>query len=64
MGKLAKYSTMAIQMGLSILIGVYAGKWLDEQAGLTTPWFTLLCILVAVGGSIFHVYRQTMADNQ
>lgn len=63
MGKLAKYSTMVIQMGLSVLIGVYAGQWLDEKMKNATPWLTIVCIFIALGGSFYQVYRQLQADN-
>lgn len=44
-----KYSGMAIQMGVIILLGVWAGMKLDERFRNQTPWFT-------VGMSIFSIF--------
>ena len=36
-------SSVGLEMGLSVLIGVLAGLWLDDRFG-TTPWLMLLFI--------------------
>src|SRR4051812_45513604 len=36
-------SSVGLEMGLSVLIGVLAGVWLDGKLG-TTPWLMLLLI--------------------
>jgi len=54
-----KYSSMAIQMGITIAAAVYGGIALDEWLQLKTPWFTLLLSLAGVGAAIYIVIRTT-----
>ncbi len=57
-----KYSGMAIQMGIIILAGVYAGKKMDEKLGSAKPiWtviFALLSIFVALYTSLKDIWRK------
>ncbi len=46
-GNYAKYSGMAIQMGLIITAGVFGGRYLDDTLG-TAPYLTVLLALVAI----------------
>jgi F0F1-type ATP synthase assembly protein I len=50
---------MAIQMGITIYLAVYAGIALDEKMSLTTPWFTLLLSIIGVGAAIYIVIQTT-----
>ena len=47
-----KYSGMAIQMGVIILVGVYAGKWLDEHFQ-TTPYLTVALALFSIFAALY-----------
>ena len=44
----AKYSGMAIQMGIIILAGTYLGKKLDEYFQTERPLLTVLCALISI----------------
>ncbi len=48
-----KYSGMAIQMGVIILIGTYAGMWLDEKMQTETPWFTVGLALFSIFAALY-----------
>lgn len=48
-----KYSGMAIQMGVVILIGVYAGKRLDAYFQTKTPWWTVSLSLVSIAAALY-----------
>jgi F0F1-type ATP synthase assembly protein I len=48
-----KYSGMAIQMGVIILIGTYAGMWLDEKMETATPWFTVGLALFSIFAALY-----------
>lgn len=48
-----KYSGMAIQMGVIILIGTYAGRWLDEKMQTETPWFTVGLALFSIFAALY-----------
>lgn len=47
-----KYSGMAIQMGVIILVGVYAGKWLDEYFQ-TAPYLTVVLALFSIFAALY-----------
>ena len=57
-----KYSGLAIQMGVIILVGVYAGKALDERldtAPYLTVGFALLSIFAALYLSLKDLFTST-----
>ncbi|MEM9050506.1 MAG: AtpZ/AtpI family protein [Bacteroidota bacterium] len=54
-----KYSGMAIQMGITIFLCVYAGIALDKKLNSETPWFTLLLSLFGVGAAVYIIIRTT-----
>lgn len=64
-----KYSTLGLEMGLSVAVGFGVGSWLDEKLG-TTPWmllFWLFCGLVAAFRPIFRMVidvRKRNRDNE
>ncbi len=41
--ELAYYSSLGLQVALSIFIGLAAGVYLDRKFD-TTPWLTLICL--------------------
>ena len=48
-----KYSGMAIQMGVIILVGTYAGTWLDRRFQTDTPWFTVGLALLSIFAALY-----------
>lgn len=52
-----RYAGMATQMAVVILLGVWLGRWLDEDREF--PVFTLICSLVAVAVAIYIVIKDT-----
>jgi F0F1-type ATP synthase assembly protein I len=54
------YTSMGIQMLVTILVFVLAGYYLDKVAGLSFPIFTLLLSLLGVVGSMFIILRKLM----
>ncbi len=52
-----KYSGMAIQMGVIILIGVWAGQKLDERFQTLTPWFTVALALFSIFAALYVVLK-------
>jgi F0F1-type ATP synthase assembly protein I len=49
----AKYSTLAIQMVVIILLAVWGGVKLDKWLNLTVPVFTILLSLLGVFAAIY-----------
>ena len=50
---LAYYSSLGLQVALSIFIGLAVGQYLDRWVFDTTPWFTL----IGIGLGIAAGYR-------
>jgi ATP synthase protein I len=48
-----QYGGLGIQMLAVIMVGVYAGRWLDGQQNNTTPVWTLVLALVGIGASLY-----------
>lgn len=57
-----KYSGMAVQMGVAIGLGVWAGMKLDAHFGLTSKAFTITFSLLAVGVSMFLLIKSVMRN--
>lgn len=58
--KFAKFSSMAIEMGVMIFLGAFGGNWLDKHFETEKPWFTIGLSLFAVIGSIYLVIKKVM----
>lgn len=53
----AKFSSLAIQMAVLIVLAAYGGKWLDEKQKNETPVWTIVLILIAIFVSLYQVIR-------
>jgi F0F1-type ATP synthase assembly protein I len=56
----AKYSSMAIQFGLTITIGAFIGRRLDAYFGIEKPFLTALFSLLATVGGIYLLIRDLL----
>ena len=48
-----KYSGMAFQMGIIILVGTYAGKRLDSHFQSERPYLTVLMALLSIFAALY-----------
>jgi uncharacterized membrane protein YfcA len=55
-----KFSGIAMQMGVIISIGAYAGVKLDEYLEKEFPLFTLLFSLFAVFSALYYVIKEVI----
>ena len=55
---LGALSTVGITLVVSTVIGYYAGHWLDSRFG-TTPWLTLVFLLLGIAAGFKNLYDQT-----
>lgn len=62
--KFARLSGIGLQMGATIFLGAYLGKYLDEKFPSNKKWFTILFTLLAVGISLYNVLQQVNRMNQ
>jgi len=56
LGRIITYSSIGIQIGFTIAIGVIAGVYLDRWLD-TGPWLTLLGLLVGVVSGFTRLYQ-------
>jgi ATP synthase protein I len=52
------YSTVGLEFGLSVLVGLWAGQWLDRRFSLY-PWLTLLGIGFGTAAGVRSLIRAT-----
>lgn len=53
----AQFIGVGLQFAGSILLFLFAGRWLDERLG-TEPWLLLLGTLVGAAAGFYSLYRQ------
>lgn len=51
------YATAGLQFGLTILVFVGAGWWLDRKLG-TSPWLLLALTMVGFFGALYSLVRR------
>jgi ATP synthase protein I len=55
----ADMAGLGIQFAASILLFLYAGKWLDGRLG-TAPLFLIVGVFLGAGASFYSMYRKLM----
>lgn len=60
----AKYSGMAFQMGIIILVGTFLGKKLDEHFQLERPYLTVLLALLSISAALYLVLKDLSFTQQ
>ena len=60
----AKYSSIAIQMIVIILIGVFGGMKLDQLFKLKFPIFTVVLSLLSVVLAMYYVVKDLIKPNK
>ena len=56
LGKVITYSSIGIQVGLTVGIGIVGGVYLDQWLG-TGPWLTILGLLVGVISGFTRLFQ-------
>lgn len=59
-----KYSGMAFQMGIIILIGALLGRKLDAHFHSPKPWFTVALSLLAIFAALYTTLKDLLAPNK
>jgi uncharacterized membrane protein YfcA len=55
---------IAAQMGITIFLGAYLGKWLDTRYPSGKKWFTIACTLLSVAIALYMVLKQVNKLNE
>ncbi len=58
-----KYSGMAFQMGIIILVGTFAGQKLDEYFQAERPYFTVLMALLSIFAALYVTLKDLFTGN-
>ena len=58
-----KYSGMAFQMGIIILVGTYTGKLLDEHFQTERPYLTVLLALFSIFAALYISLKDLFTGN-
>ena len=63
LGKVITYSSIGVQIGLTVAIGIIAGVYLDRWLK-TGPWLTILGLLVGVISGFTRLFQIGKELNQ
>jgi F0F1-type ATP synthase assembly protein I len=58
------YSSLGMQVAITVFLFAVVGRWLDNQYNLEKRWFTLVFVLAGVALSIYTVIRQLNQFNK
>jgi ATP synthase protein I len=61
--QLLRYSTIGLEMGISVAIGIVLGYFLDRYLG-TTPWLTLIFMLLGVAAAFRSLFALMKTINK
>jgi ATP synthase protein I len=56
MQRMLRYSSVGIELGAAVLIGLWVGQWLDGKFG-TTPWLLLVGLGIGMAAGFRSVFR-------
>ena len=59
-----KYSGMAFQMGIIILVGTYAGKMLDSHFQTERPYLTVFMALLSIFAALYVSLKDLFTGNE
>ncbi|MBU2950346.1 AtpZ/AtpI family protein [Tamlana agarivorans] len=60
LNKYIRFTTIALQMGLTIYLGSVLGAWVDSKTGNTNQLYYKIITLLAVFLAMFSVIRQVL----
>ena len=60
---IGSYSTVGLELALSILVGLFGGSWLDQKLH-TSPWLTLLGFGFGLAAGARTVWRALQKANR
>ena len=60
---MASYATVGLEFGLSLLVGLFGGRWLDGKLG-TGHWLTFIGFGFGVAAGYRAIYRAAQAVNR
>jgi len=64
LNKYLQLTGVAFQMGITIYLGVYFGKWLDEKYVVENSIFTIIFSLLGVFTALYYIIKQIQKLNK
>jgi len=64
LNKYLQLTTVVFQMGITIYLGAYFGKWLDNYFQTSNKTFVIITTLLALVISIWNILRQLKKINE
>ena len=63
LNKYVRFTGIAFQLGATIYLAAYVGKWLDDKFLMQKKIFTLVLILIGLIASIWSIVKQLSKIN-
>jgi ATP synthase protein I len=60
---LTSLASVGLELGLSVLVGLFGGRWLDSRLG-TSHWLTFIGLGFGIAAGYRAIYRATVAANR
>ena len=60
---IGRYSTVGLDLALSVLVGLFGGQWLDRKLG-TGHWLTVVGLAFGIAAGARFVWRALQAANR
>lgn len=60
---IGRYSTVGLDLALSVLVGLFGGRWLDRKLG-TSHWLTMVGLGFGIATGARFVWRALQAANR
>jgi len=57
------YATVGLELALSVLVGLFGGRWLDQKLG-THGWLTVIGLGFGIAAGFRSVYRALIRANR
>lgn len=57
------YGTVGLELNVSVLLGLFGGRWLDKKLS-TSPWFTLTLTALGVCVAAYSLYKVAVRANE
>ena len=58
-----QFAGAGFQFTLSVLLGAFAGIWLDEKLG-TSPWMVVVLVFLGAAIGFYSLYRNLMKSHR
>ncbi len=60
---LLRYSSLGLEMGAAIVIGLLIGLWLDRRFG-TSPWLTIVFLLLGIAAGFKNLFKLIVEEER